>query len=185
MNKVMELHGAVEDVITNMRNLANSLQTVVEILSESKSTEEVKSKPMTPIPTKVTKPKKEKVYSLEDVRGVLAEKSQKGLIAEVKELIMRFGGNKLSDIEPSKYAELIKEALHTLFENDASSARPDGSMEVLRLYWWKHDCKNGQYSSAKVHRLLHVKPKNELPKNIQDYEITCGELPGLSVEVYD
>lgn len=82
-------------------------------------------------------------------------------------------------------AELIKEALHTLFENDASSARPDGSMEVLRLYWWKHDCKNGQYSSAKVHRLLHVKPKNELPKNIQDYEITCGELPGLSVEVYD
>ena len=82
-------------------------------------------------------------------------------------------------------AELIKEALHTLFENDATSARPDGSMEVLRLYWWKHDCKNGQYSSAKVHRLLHVKPKNELPKNIQDYEITCGELPGLSVEVYD
>ncbi len=82
-------------------------------------------------------------------------------------------------------AELIKEALHTLFENDASSARPDGSMEVLRLYWWKHDCKNGQYSSAKVHRLLHVKPKNELPKNIQDYEIICGELPGLSVEVYD
>ena len=82
-------------------------------------------------------------------------------------------------------AELIKEAPHTLFENDASSARPDGSMEVLRLYWWKHDCKNGQYSSAKVHRLLHVKPKNELPKNIQDYEITCGELPGLSVEVYD
>ena len=82
-------------------------------------------------------------------------------------------------------AELIKEALHTLFEKDASSARPDGSMEVLRLYWWKHDCKNGQYSSAKVHRLLHVKPKNELPKNIQDYEITCGELPGLSVEVYD
>ena len=64
-------------------------------------------------------------------------------------------------------------------------SRPDGSMEVLRLYWWKHDCKNGQYSSAKVHRLLHVKPKNELPKNIQDYEITCGELPGLSVEVYD
>lgn len=82
-------------------------------------------------------------------------------------------------------AELIKEALRTLFENDASSARPEGSMEVLRLYWWKHDCKSGQYSSAKVHRLLHVKSKNELPKNIQDYEISCDDLPGLSVEVYD
>lgn len=88
-------------------------------------------------------------------------------------------------------AELIKEALRTLFENDASSARPDGSMEVLRLYWWKHDCKNGRYSSAKVHRLLKVEtekePKKKPPKNIQDwgYEISCDELPGLSVEVYD
>lgn len=82
-------------------------------------------------------------------------------------------------------AELIKESLRTLFENDASSARPDGSMEVLRLYWWKHDCKSGQYSSAKVHRLLQVKAKTDLPKGIQDYDISCGELPGLSVEVYD
>ena len=30
-------------------------------------------------------------------------------------------------------AEIIKEALRTLFENDVSAARPDGSMEVLRL----------------------------------------------------
>ena len=82
-------------------------------------------------------------------------------------------------------ANLLKEALRTLFENDASSARPEGSMEVLRLYWWKHNCKSGQYSSAKVHRLLHVKAKNELPKNIQDYEISCDKLPGLLVEVYD
>ena len=82
-------------------------------------------------------------------------------------------------------ANLLKEALHTLFENDASSARPEGSMEVLRLYWWKHNCKSGQYSSAKVHRLLHVKAKNELPKNIQDYEISCDKLPGLLVEGYD
>lgn len=32
-------------------------------------------------------------------------------------------------------ADLIKQALLTLFENDTSSARPDGSMEVIRLYW--------------------------------------------------
>ena len=35
-------------------------------------------------------------------------------------------------------ADKIKEALRTLFENDASSARPDGSMEVCKLYWWEH-----------------------------------------------
>lgn len=110
MNKMMELHGAVEGVITNMRNLADSLQAVAEILSDFKSTEVIESESVTQIPAKATKPKKEKVYALEDVRGVLAEKSQNGLTAEVKELITKFGGNKLSDINPSKYAELIKEA---------------------------------------------------------------------------
>lgn len=82
-------------------------------------------------------------------------------------------------------AGLLKEALRTLFENDTSSARPDGSMEVLRMYWWRHNCKNGQYSSAKVHRLLHVEKKVDLPRDIQDYAITCDELPDLAVEVYD
>jgi CRISPR-associated protein Csd2 len=45
-----------------------------------------------------------------------------------------------------------------LFENDASSARPDGTMRVLKVFWWKHNCKAGQYSSAKVHGSLKVKP---------------------------
>jgi len=51
-------------------------------------------------------------------------------------------------------AEKIKEALRTLFVNDASSARPEGSMEVLKVVWWKHNSKTGQYSSAKVHKSL-------------------------------
>lgn len=37
-----------------------------------------------------------------------------------------------------------------------TSARPDGSMEVVQLVWWTHNCANGQYSSARVHRSLHV-----------------------------
>lgn len=55
-------------------------------------------------------------------------------------------------------AEIIKSLLPKLFENDASSARPDGSMEVLKVIWWKHNCKSGQFSSAKVHRSLTVNP---------------------------
>lgn len=82
-------------------------------------------------------------------------------------------------------SELIKEALRTLFENDASSARPDGSMEVCKLYWWKHNAQVGQYSSAKVHRSLRVEPKVEIPKSIADYEITHDVLEGLTPEVYD
>lgn len=84
-------------------------------------------------------------------------------------------------------AELIKKALHTLFENDVSSARPDGSMKVVKLYWWEHNCKDGQYSSAKVHRLLHIVKKDgvESARSAEDYQITCDKLPNLDVEVYD
>lgn len=79
----------------------------------------------------------------------------------------------------------IKEALGTLFENDASSARPDGSMEVVKVYWWRHNCPMGQYSSAKVHRLLKIERKTEVPKTIDDYEFRLDSLPGLEVEVIE
>lgn len=81
-------------------------------------------------------------------------------------------------------AQLIKEALRTLFVNDASAARPDGSMEVVRVYWWEHSCRDGQYSSAKVHRLLQVALKENVdtPSSVDDYEIRLEELPGLACE---
>lgn len=79
----------------------------------------------------------------------------------------------------------IKEALITLFENDASAARPDGSMEVHKVIWWEHNSKLGQYSSAKVHRLLKINSKVENPKSIDDYTIILGDLEGLKVEVFD
>jgi len=82
-------------------------------------------------------------------------------------------------------AEAIKEAIRTLFRNDASSARPEGSMEVYKVYWWEHNSKNGQYSSAKVHRLLKVEATSEQPKNIEDYKITRGDLDGLNCEEID
>ena len=82
-------------------------------------------------------------------------------------------------------AEKIKEAIRTIFINDSSSARPDGSMEVVKVYWWKHNCPMGQYSSAKVHRLLKIEKKTEFPKNIDDYEITLDSLPGLEVEIIE
>ena len=82
-------------------------------------------------------------------------------------------------------ALVVKEALRTLFVNDASAARPDGSMEVVRVYWWEHNCKDGQYSSAKVHRLLKVTPKVDAPASVEDYDIQLDELPGLACEVIE
>jgi CRISPR-associated protein Csd2 len=81
-------------------------------------------------------------------------------------------------------AEKIKKALETLFENDCSSARPDGSMEIIRVYWWKHNCKSGQYSSAKVHRSVKISADGD-GKHIEDYKIEYTPLDGLEAEVYD
>ena len=84
-------------------------------------------------------------------------------------------------------ANAIHEALITLFENDASSARPEGSMEVVKVYWWQHENKLGQYSSAKVHRSLTVARKQGVatPHSFADYEVKLAELPGLAPQIDD
>lgn len=84
-------------------------------------------------------------------------------------------------------AEKIKEALSTLFENDASSARPDGSMEVKKLYWWKHSCPMGNYSSAKVHNSVKVFLKEgvDTPKSFEDFEIEYTPLEGIECEIIE
>ena len=64
-------------------------------------------------------------------------------------------------------------------------------MEVIKLFWWEHNCKDGQYSSAKVHRSLQVKPKKDdegkdrIPACADDYDITLLPLDGLVPEVID
>ena len=68
-------------------------------------------------------------------------------------------------------AQILKEALKTLFENDASSARPEGSMEVCRMYWWQHKEKTPAISSGKLQRGFSVK-KVEKPESFEDYEIS-------------
>lgn len=73
-------------------------------------------------------------------------------------------------------ADAIKQLLPKLFENDASSARPEGSMEVVKVIWWKHSSKAGQFSSAKVHHSLKVNA---------DGSIELTPLAGLEPEVID
>nr|WP_320116790.1 type I-C CRISPR-associated protein Cas7/Csd2 [uncultured Desulfuromonas sp.] len=73
-------------------------------------------------------------------------------------------------------AEAIKNVLPKLFEGDASSARPEGSMAIEKVVWWKHNCKAGQYSSAKVHQSLTVN---------HDGTFKIATLEGLSPEIID
>ncbi len=73
-------------------------------------------------------------------------------------------------------AAAIKAVLPRIFENDEAAARPAGSMEVLKVIWWQHNCKAGQYSSAKVHDTLEV---------AADGTYTLKDLDKLDPEVID
>ena len=55
-------------------------------------------------------PEDEKTLTIEEVRAVLSRKSDEGKTAQVKALLMKYDAGKLSGVDPSKYAALVKEA---------------------------------------------------------------------------
>lgn len=141
------------------------------------------------------------VETLQITKSVNGEKSEKGSTRSSdtmgKKHFVRFGLYLLKGSINVQLAQktgftyedamIVKEALRTLFEGDASSARPEGSMEVVKLFWFEHDCPTGQYSTAKVHRSVKVTLKDGVasPRCVDDYEIELEELLGLVPEVID
>ena len=82
-------------------------------------------------------------------------------------------------------AEAIHKALETLFENDESSARPAGSMEVLRVYWWQHDSKLGKHSSAQMHNSVKVIAKNNPIKDVEDIDFEETPFDDVNEDIYE
>ena len=60
--------------------------------------------------TQVVSAEVKKEYSFIEVRAVLTEKSRAGKTTEVKALLHKHGAEKLSEINPEKYATLVAEA---------------------------------------------------------------------------
>ena len=58
----------------------------------------------------VAEQKQEIKISIEDVRAILAEKSQQGKTREVKALLMKYDAGKLSGVKSEDYEALLKEA---------------------------------------------------------------------------
>ncbi|AZQ41304.1 MULTISPECIES: type I-C CRISPR-associated protein Cas7/Csd2 [Streptococcus] len=89
-------------------------------------------------------------------------------------------------------AEVIREALVSLFENDASSARPEGSMRVREVFWFIHSSKLGNVSSARIFDLLEFDKEKQDKDSYQDYTIHLNqeklaeyEAKGLQVEIIE
>ena len=98
-----------KDVLDDIRALADSLGALVEAME---SDEEVKTEPVKEKETaKKAEPEKtpEKKITLEEVRQALTAKSGAGHTAEVKALLVKHGGNKLSEIKEQEYAALLEE----------------------------------------------------------------------------
>ena len=90
------------DVVNDLRSLADSVQAVADVMSQSEQHEKVSE----PIPA----PAEKRKVSLEEVRSVLAEKSHDGYTAEVRSLLQKYGAEKLSAVDPEKYAALLADA---------------------------------------------------------------------------
>ena len=91
------------DVANDMRSLADSIEVVCKAMTESDAAPE-------DVPATKTETAKSPDIPLEKVRMVLAEKSQLGFTAEVREIIRKYGADKLSAVDKAYYADILKDA---------------------------------------------------------------------------
>ena len=92
------------DVVEDLRHLADSLEFLVAgMASDEVPTQQANE-------SKPTKSKETPKVTLEQVRGVLASKSQEGKTTEVRDLIQKYGASKLSEVDEKYFAGLPKEA---------------------------------------------------------------------------
>lgn len=114
---------AINNVAKAYQDLAVVLMAVVDktigvpvaqamAVDADKSAEEPKKEAPKVAKAKAEKPAKEpeEVITIEQVRAVLAEKSQAGFTAQVKALLESFDANKLSAVKPEDYKDLMAAA---------------------------------------------------------------------------
>lgn len=100
------------DVVDDMRSLADSIQAVCEAMMQNESDAESKA-PKAETPTPKPEPKQskaEKVLTIEEVRPILGKLSHDGFTEDVRSLLHKYGANRLGEIDPKHYAELLKDA---------------------------------------------------------------------------
>lgn len=104
------------DVVNDMRSLADSIQLVCDAMASDEPAERSQAEAPAEAPEESPK-KQEKAeaekppeITLEQVRGVLADKSRSGHTAEVRAIIEKYGAKRLSEIDPKDYPAVLKEA---------------------------------------------------------------------------
>ena len=93
MSKMSDMSMTIEE----LRIAAAAINEAASWLAEQFSSNEP-----TPEPTPA-----EPVLTLEAVRAVLADKSRAGFTAQIRSLLQKYGGDKLSGIDPANYKALL------------------------------------------------------------------------------
>lgn len=112
MNKELLLKLA-EDYSTlaeDLKKLAAEEQKQAGVEAPAESKKEEKVDVPFEVEEKKEPPKPEKKYTMADVRKKLSSLSSAGKTAEVRELLVKHGANRLSEIKPEDYAVLMEEA---------------------------------------------------------------------------
>lgn len=100
MSKMSEMAMTIEE----LRTAAAAITDAANYLAQLFSGEDTDEQPEVPAP--VQKP----ALTLEQVRAVLSEKSRAGYTAGVRELLQKYGASKLSQVDPSNYEALLRDA---------------------------------------------------------------------------
>lgn len=104
MAAVIEKIGKCSESLIIISEQVNFIaKTVAEILAELQKDS---GKPATKVEKK-QELAKEKQLSLTEVRKILANKSRAGFTAEIKQILIKHGAEKLSEIAPTEYAALV------------------------------------------------------------------------------
>ena len=119
MSKIKLLLDVVEDARTlatdlkavaeDFCSLADSIKTVADTMFQPDAPAEETAPVKTAAPA-IPPPPTEKSVTLEQVRAVLADKSQDGKTNQVRELLLKYGAPKLSGVDPKHYKALLADA---------------------------------------------------------------------------
>ena len=112
------------DVVSDLKSLAESIETLVHAMESNEVANEEPNKKKSKTKAKVEEPEnkelevgeapveetpEEKPITLEEVRAAMADKSRDGHREAVKAIITKYGANNLSSLDPKHYAAALKE----------------------------------------------------------------------------
>ncbi|MCW6701278.1 hypothetical protein NH288_04180 [Anaerococcus sp. NML200537] len=86
---LMEIKEDAENLASSIGVLLTALESDEEVPKEEKVKQE------------------KKIYEIEDVRKILADKSRLGHTAKIRELLEKYGAKKLSEIDSGNYKDLV------------------------------------------------------------------------------